>query len=191
MHARLLESQSQQHQQQQHKLVKPTVIQQNGMMPPFYSLFSADALLGQSGLPFNLTQPTPRVSTGSSAPPGYPVASISSQALVGQGNIDAQATIEAPLFGLESRIEEPDEQGVISALDLQMKNKDCIGGYVERDLEVFIVSWAGPKIKMECSEEVSIFPFVFYDNSQCGRHTIVKACFSNEIRGVEKNDYVL
>lgn len=164
MHARLLESQSKQHQQQQqqHKLVKPTVIQQNGMMSPFYSPFSADALLSQSGMPYNLTQGGTVASVAAQAPPGppqggYPAASscAQTQATGPAGSVDSQGTVEAPLFGLEASIEEPDERGVISALDLQMNDKDCVAGYVERDLELFTVSWTGPKLKMECSDEVS------------------------------------
>ncbi|OQR74761.1 hypothetical protein BIW11_08861 [Tropilaelaps mercedesae] len=85
--------------------------------------------------------------------PLYPGAPIGTQSQLGSTSVDTQATVEEPLFGLESRPEEPNEQGIMSALDLQMKDKDCVGGYVERDLSMFTVSWTGPKATMESNEE--------------------------------------
>ena len=139
MHARLLETQN------KHKVVKPTVIQQNGM-PPFYSPFSADSLLGHSGLAYGL--PTPYPPAGGATYPSEHVAAAAATAE------KEQLVVEAPLFGLAPMPVERDEEGITSALDLQVKDKDALGGYVDRDFDAFNVTWTGPKAKLECDETV-------------------------------------
>ncbi|XP_028968839.1 uncharacterized protein LOC100898053 [Galendromus occidentalis] len=135
MHARLLETQN------KHKVVKPTVIQQNGI-PPFYSPFSADSLLGHPGVSYAI--PVPYAGPGS-ASYSENVAPVNAE--------KEQMIVEAPLFGLAPIPVERDEEGIMSALDLQVKDKDAVGGFIERDFNVFSVTWTGPKAKLECDDK--------------------------------------